>query len=356
VSGDLRDHPVTFFLEPLLIHRDRESFELCFYSNHPHVDEVTQRLMRYADEWTVCAHMSDAELASRITTDRIDILVDLSGHTAHNRLPVFARKPAPIQVTYIGYAGTTGLEAMDYRITDEWLDPVGVTDQWHSEKLVRLPGGNAAFQVIENAPAVGPLPALAGGGINLACLNSPRKIHPPVVALWSKILAARPDARLFLGSVSDDAVRTNLLGWFAEGGIDPARIIFQPWMPLQDNLALHQQIDLALDPFPYNGGTTSFHSLWMGVPCVTLAGDRTVSRCGTALLSTVGLGDWIADNEDAYVQKALTAMEDLPSLNLLRQSLRSRMRPADDSRSKRVVAELETAYRNMWQRWCQLGH
>jgi predicted O-linked N-acetylglucosamine transferase (SPINDLY family) len=353
VSGDFRDHPVTFFLEPLLIHRDRESFELCFYSNHPREDEVTRRLMRYASEWTVCAHMNDAELAAKITSDRIDILVDLSGHTAYNRLPVFARKPAPVQVTYIGYAGSTGLDAMDYRITDAWLDPIGMTDQWHSEEVVRLPGGNAAFQVVENAPTVGMLPALAGSGITLACLNNPRKISPPVVMLWSKILAARPDARLLLGGVSDNAIKAELLARFAASGIDPARIMFQPWMPLQGYLALHQKIDLALDPFPYNGGTTSYHSLWMGVPFVTLAGDRTVSRCGAALLSTVGLDDWIADNEDAYVQKTLTALEDLPALNLLRQSLRLRLRPADDGRSKRVAFELETAYRSMWQRWCQ---
>ncbi|MFO0216480.1 MAG: glycosyltransferase, partial [Burkholderiales bacterium] len=300
-----------------------------------------------------CLHLSDEQLARQIAADGIDILVDLSGHTAYNRLPVFARKPAPIQVTYIGYAGTTGLDAMDYRITDRWLDPVGMTDQLHSETLVRIPRGNAAFQVAACAPKVGQLPAMNGNGITLACLNNPRKIRQPVVALWSRILTRRPDARLLLGSVSDDAVKTNLLAWFAEGGIDAGRISFQPWMPLNDYLALHQQIDLALDPFPYNGGTTSYHSLSMGVPFVTLAGDRTVSRCGATILATVGLDDWIADNEEAYVQKALGAMEDLPALNVLRQSLRLRLRPADDGRSKRVATEVEDAYRAMWQRWCE---
>lgn len=353
VSGDLRHHAVAFFLEPILQFHSREAFQLHIYSNHAQVDEVTKRLAGYVDAWTACLHLSDEQLARQIAADGIDILVDLSGHTAYNRLPVFARKPAPIQVTYIGYAGTTGLDAMDYRITDRWSDPVGMTDQWHSETLMRIPCGNAAFQVAACAPKVGQLPALNGNGITLACLNNPRKIRQPVVALWSRILTRRPDARLLLGSVSDDAVKTNLLAWFAEGGIDAGCISFQPWMPLNDYLALHQQIDLALDPFPYNGGTTSYHSLSMGVPFVTLAGDRTVSRCGVTILATVGLDDWIADNEEAYVQKALRAMEDLPALNVLRQSLRLRLRPADDGRSKRVATELEDAYRAMWQRWCE---
>jgi predicted O-linked N-acetylglucosamine transferase (SPINDLY family) len=353
VSGDLRNHAVAFFLEPILAFHDRNNFAVHIYSNHGQVDDMTKRLASYVDAWTPCLHLNDDQLAQQITADGIDILVDLSGHTAYNRLPVFARKPAPIQVTYIGYAGTTGLDAMDYRITDEWVDPVGLTDQWHSETLARIPGGNGAFQVAACAPDVGQLPALAGHGITLACLNNPRKIRPPVVALWSRILAARPDALLLLGSVSDDTVKTNLLGWFAEGGIDPARISFQPWMPLNDYLTLHRQIDLALDPFPYNGGTTSFHSLSMGVPFVTLAGNRTVSRCGAAILATVGLNDWVADTEDTYVQKALMAMEDLPALNVLRQSLRSRLRPSDDGRSKRIAFELNTAYRSMWRRWCE---
>jgi predicted O-linked N-acetylglucosamine transferase (SPINDLY family) len=353
VSGDLRNHAVAFFLEPILAFHDRYNFAVYIYSNHGQVDDMTKRLATYVDAWTPCLHLSDDQLFQQIQADGIDILVDLSSHTAYNRLPVFARKPAPIQVTYIGYAGTTGLDAMDYRITDEWLDPVGVTDQWHSERLVRIPHGNAAFQVAACAPDVGQLPALSGHGITLACLNNPRKIRPPVVALWSRILTARSDTRLLLGSVSDNAVKLNLLDWFAENGIDPARISFQPWMSLNDYLALHQEIDMALDPFPYNGGTTSFHSLSMGVPFVALSGNRTVSRCGAAILAAVGLNDWTTDSEDAYVKKALTAMEDLPALNSLRQTLRGRLNSGDDSRSKRVAYELDTAYRAMWQHWCE---
>jgi protein O-GlcNAc transferase len=353
VSGDLRNHAVAFFLEPILALHDHNNFEVHIYSNHGQIDDMTKHLATYVDAWTPCLHLNDDQLVQKIQADGIDILVDLSSHTAYNRLPVFARKPAPVQVTHIGYGGTTGLDAMDYRITDEWLDPVGVTDQWHSETLVRLPGGGAAFQVAACAPDVGRLPALAGRGITLACLNNPRKICQPVVALWSQILSRRADTRLLLGSVSDAALKTNLLGWFAEGGIDPARISFQPWMPLNDYLALHQQIDLALDPFPYNGGTTSYHSLWMGVPFVTLVGKRTMSRVGAGVLASVGLNDWIADNEDAYVSKVLAAISDLPALDSLRQNLRARLNNGDNSRSKRVVAELEAAYRNMWRQWCE---
>jgi predicted O-linked N-acetylglucosamine transferase (SPINDLY family) len=175
------------------------------------------------------------------------------------------------------------------------------------------------------------------------------------VALWSKILAARTDAHLLLGNVSDEAIKTNLLAWFNEEGIASTRISFQPWMPLQDYLALHQRIDLALDPFPYNGGTTSYHSLWMGVPFVTLAGDRSVSRCGATLLSSLGLEDWVAHEPESYVQKVLAALDDLPALNELRQSLRSRLKPSDDGRSGRVAFELDAAYRTMWRHWCQSG-
>ncbi len=356
VSGDLRSHAVAFFLEPLLAQRNRDAFEIHIYSNHAQVDEVTQRLAGHVDTWTPCSHLSDETLAKKIQSDGIDILVDLSGHTAYNRLPMFAMKPAPVQVTYIGYGGTTGLDAIDYRITDAALDPVGLTEAWHSETLVRLPGGGATFEGVESAPEPGPLPALAGDGIVLACLNNPRKIRPPVVDLWSRILLARPDSLLLLGSASDETLINNLLAQFQVNGIDPSRIVFMPWMPMNDYLALHQKIDLALDPFPYNGGTTSFHSLWMGVPFVTLEGDRTMSRCGTSILSFAALNDWTMPNEEAYVQKVLTALNDLPALDDLRQSLRNRLRANSTNRSQQVTAALESAYRDMWRAWCAQHH
>lgn len=352
VSGDLRSHAVAFFLEPILAQRNHAAFEVHLYANHAQVDEVTKRLQRYADTWTPCSHLADDVLAQKIQADGVDILVDLSGHTAYNRLPMFAKKPAPIQVTYIGYGGTTGLEAMDYRITDTALDPIGLTESWNTEELIRLPSGGAAFEGVESAPEPGPLPALAGDGIVLACLNNPRKICAPVIALWSRILLARRDTLLLLGSTSDESLISSLLAQFQAAGVNPSRIVFVPWMPMSDYLALHQKIDLALDPFPYNGGTTSFHSLWMGVPFVTLEGDRTMSRCGMSILTFAELGDWATATEEAYVQKVLTALDDLPALDNLRQSLSRRLRANCKNRSRQITSALESAYRDMWRTWC----
>jgi predicted O-linked N-acetylglucosamine transferase (SPINDLY family) len=290
-----------------------------------------------------------------VRADGIDILVDLSGHTAHNRLPVFARKPAPVQVTWIGYAGTTGLAAMDYRITDRHLDPPGVTDAQHTEKLVRLPGCNVAFQPPSDAPPINALPALSTGRVTLASLNSPRKITPEAIVLWSRILAARPDARLLLGSANEESLREDMRSRFAQCGIDPDRIVFEPWRPMAEFLALHHGIDLALDPFPYNGGTTSCHALWMGVPLVTLAGDRTVSRCGASVLARAGLENLVAQDEDDYFECAIHMLSDLPALDELRRSMRDRILSTPGNDAIEVTRHLETAYRDMWRTWTDSG-
>ena len=352
VSGDLRDHPVSFFLEPILATHNKADFHIHLYGNSHQVDHVTERLMRYADAWTPCCGMSDDALFQRIVDDQIDILVDLSGHTAGHRLLVFARKPAPVQVTYIGYGGTTGLTAIDYRITDRWLDPVGVTDSFHSEQLIRLPSGGAVFEGIADAPDVAALPALRGNGVVLACLNAPRKISPPVIALWARILTAQPEATLLLGGTSDAAVKQHLHAQFGAAGIEATRIKFQPWVPMHDYLALHNQIDLALDPFPYNGGTTSCHSLWMGVPFVTLAGNRTMSRVGAGILGSLGLDDWVAQSEDEYVGIVDQKLGDLAALDRLRSTLRARISPSASGRRATLTHELECAYRAMWSKWC----
>lgn len=352
VSGDLRNHAIAFFIEPILATHDRNQFDLIIYSNHAQYDEVSKRLANLVDRWTPCVHLSDDALAAQIRTDGIDILVDLSGHTAHNRLLTFARKPAPIQSAWMGYGDTTGLDAMDYRITDEWHDPVGLTDPYNSETLMRVGASCTAFKFVDDAPAVVELPALAGKGITLACLNSPRKIRPRVVALWSRILLAQPDATLLLCNAADDTTRLSLLRKFADAGIDASRIQFQPWMALPEFLKLHNRIDLALDPFPYNGCTTSLHAMWMGVPYVTLTGDRAVSRVGAGMLAFAKLQDWITNSEDAYFERVMTALADLPALNTLRQSLRPRLAADNIDRDVRITRELERAYRSMWQTWC----
>lgn len=350
VSGDFCAHVVAYFIEPILALHDKAQFEIYAYYSYTQHDEHTQRIAHSVDHWLDCYGMADEALAQRIRDDGIDILVDLSGHTAYNRLPVFARKPAPVQATWVGYPSSTGLTAIDYRISDPWQDPPGLTERFHSEQLVRLPSG-MAFQPDPASPDVNALPALTTHSLTLACLNNLSKVNPAVIALWSRVLQALPQARLMLGNATDDSVRRRLLGLFAQNNIGPQRLLLQPRVPMTEYLALHHQIDLALDPFPYNGGTTTMHSLWMGVPVVTLAGDHAVSRLSAAHLSRVGLEQFISHTEDAYLQCVLDAAQDLHGLNQIRQSLRSRMTAIDCS-PESITRHLEAAYRQMWQTWC----
>lgn len=351
VSGDFFDHSVAFFIEPILASHDKAQVEIYCYYNHTKHDSHTDRIAASSSHWLVCAGMGDEQLAERIHADGIDILVDLSGHTSRNRLLVFARKPAPVQATWIGYPGTTGLTAMDYRITDAYLDPPGLTERYHSEQLIRLPDTGAAFRPEPGCPPVNPLPALTSGELIFACLNNLLKINSAVTALWARLLMALPDSRLMLGNVTDSGTRQRLVEMFGKAGIAAERLILQPRMPIADYLALHQQIDLVLDPFPYNGGTTTLHSLWMGVPVITLAGEHAVSRVGVALLSRVGLSEFITHSEDEYLQRAIQLAQDLPGLNRIRQSLRGRMGGANCEPGA-ITRNLEAAYRDMWRKWC----
>lgn len=351
VSGDLKNHAVAYFIEPILASHDRSQVEVFCYYNNTHCDDHTNRIAINADQWLQCNAMSDEQLAERIRVDNIDILVDLSGHTAHNRLPVFARKPAPVQATWIGYAGTTGLSAMDYRITDAFMDPPGMSERYHSEALIRLPDTNAAYRPEPGCPPINPLPALTSGALVFASLNNLTKMNQAVVNLWSKILTALPHARLMLGNVTDEGIERRVIDMFAQAGIAAKRLILKPKVSLLDYLEFHHEIDVALDPFPYNGGTTSMHSLWMGVPVLTLTGVHTVSRVGVAVLSRAGLQEFIAHSEDEYLQRALSIAQDLPGLNRIRQSLRGRMSSADSDPTN-ITRHLETAYRVMWRKWC----
>lgn len=351
VSGDFRSHAIAFFMEPVLSNHDKSQVEVFCYYNHHQSDAITQRLEALAEHWLPCVSLSDARLAERIRADGIDILVDLSGHTAHNRLLMFARKPAPLQVSWIGYPGTTGLDAMDYRLTDKHMDPPGLTEWQHSETLVRMPVG-ATYQPPPDCPPVNPLPALTAQHFTFACLNNLAKINTDVVALWARILLALPESRLILGNVTS-AAETTLVDLFEHAGIAAERLVLMPRLSLPDYLALHHQIDLSLDPFPYGGGTTSFHSLWMGVPVLTLAGERPVSRCGVAIVACVGLNQFIAQSEDEYVDIALRTARDLPTLDAVRQSIRSKKMANHDSDPLQLTGALEAAYRDMWLSWCE---
>lgn len=351
VSADFRDHAVAFFIEPILVSHDKSQVEVYCYYNHTKHDGHTERIAAYADHWLACASMSDAQLAERIRADGIDILVDLSGHTGHNRLLVFARKPAPVQVTWIGYPGSTGLTAMDYRITNEGVDPPGLTERYHSESLIRMPDTSVAYRPEPDCPPVNPLPALTSDAFIFASMNNLIKINQSVIKLWASILDAIPHARLMLGNVTDRGVQQQMIEQFRKAGVAADRLILQPRMSLSDYLALHHKIDLALDPFPYNGGTTTMHSLWMGVPVITMAGEHMASRCAVPLLSRVGLSEFITHNEEEYLQCATQMAQNLPSLNRIRQSIRDRMSESSCEPGT-VTRHLEAAYREAWRKWC----
>lgn len=351
VSGDLREHPVASFIEPVFARSTKADFEIYCYSNHPTPDAVTARLRGQVDHWREVAGWEDDALADAIRHDAIDILVDLSGHTARNRLLVFARKPAPIQVSMIGYMQTTGLSAMDYRITDERLDPTGVTDAFSSEKLVRLVSGAATLQPPADCPEVGDLPALGNGFVTFASFNNLAKVTPAVLAAWARILHAVPNSRLVaVGRAGNSVVRT-----LGEHGIAAERIEMLERQPLRDYLALHQRVDFFLDTFPYCGGSTTLFAVWMGVPFVTLAGDSPTSRAGAGLLGGIGLGDeLIAESEAEYVEKAVNAVSNLPKLAAWRADLRPRLAPLL-GHSAGYVQELESQFRAMWREWCARG-
>ena len=349
VSGDLRNHAVAYFVEPIFTSYSKNQFEIFCYANHPEDDTVSERLKAKVDGWQKIIALSDEAVARQIRNDQIDILVDLSGHTALNRLLVFARKPAPVQVSMIGYIQTTGLAAMDYRVTDQSLDPVGETDHFNTEKLWRMAAGGSPFQPPANCPPVNELPAFKNGYLTFASFNKLSKITPEVIEVWVRLLKAIPDSRLLIASVTCDRLATEL----AAHGIGIERLELHPPMPMLDYLELHHRVDFYLDPFPYNGGTTNLLSLWMGVPFVSLEGTSAVGRSGACLLRSYGLEELVAANPQDYVEKALAFTRDLKRLADWRQNLRQYLTPALMSSKTMFTEELEAAFRQMWRAWCK---
>jgi predicted O-linked N-acetylglucosamine transferase (SPINDLY family) len=351
VSPDFRRHVVAAFIEPILSAHDREHFEITCYADVLQPDPVTERLQKKSERWRSLAGIGDEPAARLIRDDRIDILVDLAGHTAGNRLLVFARKPAPIQVTHFGYPDTTGLATMDYRITDAQSDPPGQTECFHTEKLVRLPEIAWCYQPPE-APPVSDLPVFRKGHVTFACLNNPAKVTAGTMALWSRILKAVPDSRIILlgGSTSQDHER-HQSRWI-ENGIPPERVHLVEKKPLGAYLELYNSVDIALDPFPYNGGVTTCDALWMGVPVVTLAGSSYVSRQGVTLLNHLALPELIAATADEYIEIATRLAHDCTKLGALRGELRKRMEVSTLTNPQRFTRQLESAYRQIWSTWC----
>lgn len=357
VSPDFCNHSVAYFIEGILKHHDAEKFHVSCYSNLLNPDERTETLRKLAHNWREIGGLSDDAAAELIRSDKIDILVDLSGHTANHRLLVFARKPAPVQVTYLGYPASTGMQVMDYRITDCVADPM-YSDEFHSERLIRLPRCFIAFTPCENAPEVSVLPVDAVGFIRFVSFNHMAKIGPDLIRLWSRVLHAVPDSRLMVKHFSfrDEGVRAHFLKLFADQGIASERIEIFTWASSsEEHLAYYRQADIALDSFPYNGTTTTCEALWMGVPVVTLAGKLHAGRVGSTLVSRVGLEDLIAEDEDAYINIVADLAADRGRLRGIRATLREKMFNSELCDAKSLTMALETQYRTMWQYWLEAG-
>ena len=355
VSGDFRRHSVAYFIEPVLAQHDRSRFEVVCYSNVALPDPMTGRLMQLADRSHTITGINDADVAERIRADGIDILVDLAGHTAGNRLDVFAMQPAPVQATYLGYPNTTGLSAIGWRVSDVYADPPGDGDAFHSERLARLPHSFLCFQPPVEAPGVQPPPCLANGHVTFGSFNVLPKVTPEVIRTWSEILQRVPHSRLLLKALGlGDAVsRAQVLARFAQQGIAADRITVLPMeASLEDHLARYHEMDIALDPFPFNGTTTTLEALWMGVPVVALAGDRHSGRVGASLLSNLDQADLIAATREDYVGLAVSLGGDTARLVQLRRKMRERLGASPLRDEASFVRDLERTYRDMWTDWC----
>jgi len=308
VSPDFREHSVSYFFLPLLIAHDRNEVEVFCYSEVKRADEVTAHIKTLSDHWRSTVGLNSDAVAHRIYEDRIDILVDLAGHTANNRLLVFARRPAPVQVTWLGFPGTTGMEVMDYRLTDQIADPSGDADKYHSESLIRLPYGFLCYSPPETSPDVSDLPSIDKKRITFGSFNNLPKVNERVVEIWSRILLQVPDASLLLKSrqLVDESTRRRYMDLFIKNGVVCERVKMLPAASsISEHLDLYSRVDIGLDPFPYNGTTTTCEALWMGVPVVTLRGDRHASRVGASILTRVGLEELITLNEREYVNRAV---------------------------------------------------
>ncbi|MGC4062866.1 MAG: tetratricopeptide repeat protein [Aquabacterium sp.] len=357
VSGDLGNHPVGYFVEGVLAAlaaRSAERLSIFVYATRTSNDALAERIKASCTGWCSAMGVPDAQLARQIRDDAIDILIDLSGHTGYNRLPMFAWKPAPVQASWLGYFATTGVAAIDYLIADPWTLPAS-EDAHFTEQIWRLPETRLCFTPPETEVAVSPLPAIANGHVTFGCFNNLTKMNDGVVALWSKVLHAVPGSRLRLKAkqLDEASVRDDVLTRFAAQGIDAGRLTLEGRTPRADYLASYGQVDIGLDPFPFTGGTTSAESLWMGVPVLTLAGDRLVSRQGVGLMQNAGLADWVASDADGYVARAVAHAADLPRLAALRGGLREQVQASPIFDAQRFAPLFEAALRGMWTRWCE---
>lgn len=351
LSPDFREHSVASFIEPVLKHQDCTRFEILCYSSLPvPPDMTTQRIKSAVDLWRDIDKLSDVEAARLIRADQVDILIDLAGHTGNNRLGVFVMKPAPLQMTYLGYPNTTGLDAIDYRITDGIADPVG-EDALYSEALLRLDGCFLCYQADVACPEVALLPALANGHVTFGSFNHFCKINSKVLQLWSEVLKQVPGSRLLLKcpALTDAGVQTRVRAALRSLGIGAERVDLLGHTPTRhEHLALYARVDIALDTFPYNGTTTTCEALWMGVPVLSLAGERHAGRVGASLLSAAGLADWVAPSPESFVEIARSQAADIAGLRHLRSMLRNRLASSSLCDATGFVRRLENAISRVW--------
>jgi len=355
LSCDYKNHPVAFFIEPILASHNRQNFTIFCYSNCESPDMISAQLEKLADVWRPIHHLDDDAVSDLIRSDGIDILVDLGGHTAQNRLTVFARKPAPVQTTWLGYAATTGLKSIDYRITDTAADPPGSSEHLHSETLWHLPDNFICYRPPANSPQVAPLPCLTNGFITFGVFNHFSKITQEAVDLWCKLLVTLPSAKLLIKALGmeHEPMRQRTREMFASRGIQDGRLELVGKTPsIYSHLELFGKVDISLDTFPYNGTTTTCESLWMGVPVIAKEGNSHVSRVSVSLLGNMGLSGLVAGSDEDYVGLAAFLAGDWENLEILRNNLRDRMRASKLLDTVGFTRNLEDAYREMWRRWC----
>jgi len=353
ISPNFSKNSVAFFSEPLLAHHDHQHFELFCYHTDKFVDNVTQRLRGYADCWRHCVDISDADFAEQIRHDQIDILVNLTLPGLYEL--VLARKPAPIQVTYLGYPTTTGVSTIDYRLSDAYVDPIGSSEAFNSETVIRTPDSYFCYRPYDNAPEVKPLPALTQGYITFGSFNNYSKLNDKTFALWAHIITQVPGAKLLIKAkaLQDPPTRQEFINRMHQLGIAAQRLVIADYTrSTEEHLQLYHQVDICLDSYPYNGATTTCEASWMGVPVVTLVGATHVARMGLSLLSSLGLTDFIAYTPEDYVRINVHYAHQWEALHRLRHTMRARMQAASIMQPETFTRNVEALYRQIWTQWC----
>lgn len=355
LSADLRRHSVAYFLEPLIAHLDPAQFEIYLYHDHAQMDDMSERLREHAVQWRNFAGQPAAAVEECIRRDVPDVLIDLAGHTGINRLALLARRLAPVQITWLGYPDTTGLRTMDYRFVDDVTDPAGEAEAFHTERLVRYSSTAWTYQPPIEAPEPAPVPSAAGRPVTFGCFNNVAKISDATLRGWMEILAAVPESRLLLKGhgLEDPSLTAALRERLAALNVAPGRVeLLGRTAGLAEHLALYARVDVALDTFPYHGTTTTCEALWMGVPVVTLAGDRHAARVGKSLLQAIGREEWVATDWAGYVRIATALANDVAGRSEIRRSLRDELARSVLLDHPGQAARFAAAVRECWKIWC----